>query len=221
MPNDGFLHRYFLTNAHKRLYKWIHYLDIYEHHFHRYRGRAPVMLEIGVAGDGSLAMWKEYFGKGSRIIGLDTNPDCMAHQADGIDIFIGNQADPAILAEILARFPLIDIVLDDGSHTMSDMRASFEFLYPKISPFGVYFVEDLHTCYWEEYGGGLKAPGTFIELAKDLMDVLNATHSRGTVPVTEVTASTFSISTYDSIIAFEKRPQVKRLAPITEKMKIA
>ena len=64
--SDGFLHKYFLNNAHKRLHKWVHYFDIYERHFERFRGKSPTMIEIGVQGGGSLAMWKEYFGPGSR-----------------------------------------------------------------------------------------------------------------------------------------------------------
>jgi len=35
--SDGFLHKYFLTNAHKRLHKWVHYFDIYERQFERFR----------------------------------------------------------------------------------------------------------------------------------------------------------------------------------------
>jgi hypothetical protein len=36
-------------------------------------------------------------------------------------------------------------------------------------------VEDLHAAYWEEYEGGYRKAGTFIELCKQLIDELNAT----------------------------------------------
>ena len=58
MARDGYLHKYYLNNACKRLHKWFHYFDIYERHFERFRGKNPTMLEIGVFGGGSLAMWK-------------------------------------------------------------------------------------------------------------------------------------------------------------------
>jgi hypothetical protein len=58
MNDTGFLHRYFLNNGYLRLHKWMHYFDIYEHHFARFRGKSPTVLEIGVKGGGSLAMWK-------------------------------------------------------------------------------------------------------------------------------------------------------------------
>jgi len=71
----GFLHRYFLENSSKLMHKWIHYFDIYERHFSRFRNAAPVILEIGVFGGGSLAMWKEYFGPSAQVLGLDINPE--------------------------------------------------------------------------------------------------------------------------------------------------
>src|SRR6266404_8311033 len=111
--NDGFLHKYFLNNSDKRLHKWIHYFDIYERHFARFRNKAPVMIEIGVFGGGSLAMWKEFFGSESRIIGIDINPLCKAYESDGIEIFIGSQADPALIDQIFQKYPQADIVLDD------------------------------------------------------------------------------------------------------------
>lgn len=38
---------------------------------------------------------------------------------------------------------------------MTDMVASFGYLRPRTVPDGVCCVEDLHTAYWNEYGGGL------------------------------------------------------------------
>jgi hypothetical protein len=214
--NDGFLHRYFLNNGGKRLHKWLHYFDIYERHFSRFRGTAPVMLEIGVFGGGSLAMWKDYFGPGTRIIGLDINPACKAHEAEDIEIFIGSQDDPAVLAAIFQKYPDIQIILDDGSHVMGHMIATMLYAYPRMNSHGVYLVEDTHTCYWEEYGGGLGRPGSFMEFVKGKLDEINAMHNRGAAPVTPFTVSTDSISCYDSIVVFERRPQGLRQAPITQ-----
>jgi len=215
MADDGFLHRYFLNNGGKRLHKWVHYFDIYERHLARFRGRAVTMLEIGVAGGGSLAMWRAYLGPEARIVGLDIDPACSAHATEGIEIVIGSQDDPRVLDRILAAHPAIDIVLDDGSHMMAHVAASFRHLYPRISADGLYIVEDLHTAYWEEYGGGLGREGTFVEIAKGLFDEMNAVHTRGALAPSAFTASTQSITVYDSVIAFEKRPQGHRQAPIT------
>lgn len=213
---DGFLHRYFLNNGGKRLHKWLHYFDVYERHLSRFRGRSPVMLEVGVFGGGSLAMWRDYLGPGAQIVGLDINPACKAHAGEGVDIFIGSQDDPALLAQILAKYPQIDIVLDDGSHVMQHMIATFQHLYPRVSANGVYLVEDTHTCYWDEYGGGLRRPGSFMEFVKDRLDEINAVHARGAIPVTGFTLATDAICCYDSVVVFERRRQGQRQAPITQ-----
>jgi hypothetical protein len=216
--DSSFLHRYFLNNSHKRLHKWIHYFDIYETHFARFRGKAPVMVEIGVMGGGSLKMWKEYFGEGSRIVGVDINPDCKAHESEGIEVFIGSQDDPALIDAIFAKYPHVDLVLDDGSHMMRHMIATFDLMYDRVQPKGVYMVEDTHTCYWSEYGGGLRREGSFMEFAKQKFDEINAVHSRGAVPVTSFTRSTACVACYDSVVVFERRPQGQRQAPITQAM---
>jgi len=108
----------------------VHYFDIYESHFERFRGKSPTILEIGVFGGGSLTMWKAYFGPGAKIVGVDINPACKIHEAEGNEIFIGSQDDPTLLNTILSKYPKIDIVLDDGSHKMQHMIATFEHMYP-------------------------------------------------------------------------------------------
>src|SRR4051794_1386446 len=145
--NDGFLHRYFLNNSAAPMLKWIHYFDIYERHFRRFRGRNPVMLEIGVGHGGSLAMWNEYFGSGCTIVGIDINPECKRHETLNTKIYIGSQDDPVVINAILDQHGTIDIVLDDGSHIMEHMVNTFNLLYRNLSPDGVYMVEDTHTCY--------------------------------------------------------------------------
>lgn len=212
------LHAYFLNNGSRRLHKWAHYFDIYEKHFARYRGTKPTVLEIGVHGGGSLEMWVSYFGEGARIIGLDIDQDCKKHEATGAKVYIGSQDDPEILRTIVEENGPLDIVIDDGSHRMEHLTASFRLLYPSVKPFGTYFVEDLHTCYWPGFGGGLKREGSFLEMCKDLIDELNAFHARGAVEITPFTRSTASISFYDSCCVFEKQPQGQRLSLVTQTM---
>ncbi|MGA3053458.1 MAG: hypothetical protein ABSD63_04565 [Candidatus Korobacteraceae bacterium] len=96
---------------------------------------------------------------------------------------------------------------------MSHVIASFQFLYPRVAKNGVYMVEDLHTAYWEEYEGGLRKPTTFIELSKNLLDELNADHSRGALAPTEFTRTTLSMHFYDSVTVFEKGVHTKKWAP--------
>jgi len=194
----------FLTNQGKAIHKWGHYFPIYERHFAPWRGRTLTFLEIGVAKGGSLGMWRRYFGPLARIVGADIDPKCAAHAGDGIDIRIGDQSDPAFLDDLVDEFGVPDVVLDDGGHRMEQIAASFEFLYPLMGKNGVYLVEDLHTAYWPKFGGGLAEPASFINIAKGLVDQLNAHHTQGGLAPNAFTRETFSIAFYDSVVVFEK-----------------
>jgi SAM-dependent methyltransferase len=198
----------FLANGGRQINKWLHYFDIYERHFARFRGQAPVMLEIGVLGGGSLQMWKEYFGPGAQIVGLDINPECADFAGEGVEVVIGSQDDASVLDALLERHAF-DIVLDDGSHMMKHMRTSFAHLYGRIAANGVYMLEDLHCCYFDGYDGGLKREGTFIEIVKERIDQLHAQYAKGLKP-DAFTRETGGIHIYDSIVAFERAPQGER-----------
>ena len=189
----------------KRLiHKWKHYFPIYERHFKEFVYKPVTFIEIGCGPGGSLQMWKQYFGPHARIIGIDINPQCKRFAEDQIEIHIGAQQDPDFLQRVIDQIGTPDIIVDDGSHIMSHILATFSFLYPKMLKNGVYLVEDLHTAYWDEYGGGLRKPTTFIEICKNLIDELNADHSRGTLPPTEFTRSTMAMHFYDSVVVFER-----------------
>jgi hypothetical protein len=194
----------FLTNQGRMIHKWKHYFPAYERHFGRFVNRPLKFLEIGCGEGGALQLWKRYFGPHAQIIGADLRPECTAFEEDQIEIRIGDQSDSRFLASLVEEFGQFDIILDDGSHVMAHVNASFQFLYPKMSDNGVYMVEDLHTAYWDKYGGGLRRTGSFIETCKDLLDELNAQWTGGALPPTDFTHHTISLHFYDSIAVFER-----------------
>jgi SAM-dependent methyltransferase len=194
----------FLNHQGRLIHKWKHYFPVYQAHFARYVNRPLTFIEIGCGEGGSLQMWKRYFGPHAQIIGIDIRPECAAFAEDQLAIRIGDQADPAFLQTVLDEFGTPDIVLDDGSHMMPHITASFAYLYPNVARDGVYLVEDLHTAYWEEFGGGLRREGSFIELCKHLIDELNAEWSRGALAPTAFMRTTQSMHFYDSIVVFER-----------------
>lgn len=203
----------FLTNQGRVIHKWTHYFPIYETHFARYINRPATFLEIGCGQGGSLQLWKRYLGPLAQIVGIDIKESCSAFEEDQIAVRIGDQKDPQFLSEVLEEFGTPDVVLDDGSHMMADVTESFRYLYPRTAPSGVYLVEDLHTAYWNEFGGGAGREGSFIELCKPLIDELNADHARNQVPVTDFTKSTLSMHFYDSVVVFERGRHLKKHAP--------
>jgi hypothetical protein len=203
----------FLNNDRRTIHKWKHYFPIYERHFKDFVYKPVTFIEIGCGQGGSLQMWKRYFGPHARIIGIDINPECKLFEEDQIDVRIGPQQDHQFLEGVVNEVGAPDIVLDDGSHVMSHIAASFRFLYPRMTKSGVYLVEDLHTAYWDEFEGGLRKSATFIELCKNLIDELNADHSRGVLQSTEFTKSTLSMHFYDSVAVFERGTHTKKWAP--------
>jgi cephalosporin hydroxylase len=158
-------------------------------------------------------MWRRYFGPLARIVGIDIDRKCKAHEESGVEVRIGDQSDPAFLKSLADEFGPFDVVLDDGSHQMAHIRATFDVLYPPMPKNGVYMVEDLHTAYWPDFGGGLEAPGSFINHAKTLIDRLNADHARGALAPDAFTRQTFSMCFYDSVIVFEKGEVRRKIAP--------
>jgi cephalosporin hydroxylase len=199
------LERYFRRNTKRQIHKWIHYFEIYDRHFARFRRKPIVVVEFGVFHGGSLQMWRDYFGRKARIYGIDINRRCAALAEENTTILIGDQADRDFLRSIVAETGPIDVVIEDGGHEMGQQIATFEEIYPHVKAGGVFLIEDVHTSYWEEYGGGYREPATFMEYAKGLTDRLNAWHSRDdALAVDEFTRTTKSVHFYDSIIVFEK-----------------
>lgn len=201
------LERHFERNAGRLIHKWKHYFEIYDRHFARYRGGDVRLLEIGVFQGGSLQMWKEYFGAGAHIWGIDINPACRSLEEERVHIRIGDQTDRAFLRSVADEIGRIDIVIDDGGHMMDQLVITFEELFARVDAHGVYLAEDLCTSYWKRYGGGLRRRGTFIEYSKRLVDQLHAWHSqqRG-FETDDFTRSAHSMHYYDGILVVEKRP---------------
>ncbi len=206
MANE--LQRYFENNTGSLMHKWMHYFDAYDRHFSRFRGTDVHILEIGVSHGGSLEMWKEYFGPKARIFGADINPQCKKLEAENVKIFIGDQGDRKFLRRLASEIPRIDILIDDGGHSMRQQIATFEELYKKVSEQGVYLCEDTHTSYWPAFRGGVRRRGTFMEYSKRLIDQLNAWHSeQRSFKVDSFTKSADSMHFYDSIVVIEKKPR--------------
>jgi hypothetical protein len=209
-------------------HKWIHYFEIYDRLFERFidgvalpdGSRRPLhFLEIGVSHGGSLELWRETFGPDAVIFGIDIDPNCANLDRDDLQVRIGSQADPDFLQSVVDEMGGVDVVLDDGSHVAMHQRVSFDTLFPLLSANGLYVVEDTHTAYFFDFGGGLRRRGTIVEVAKGMVDGLNKWYFRAPVGRRAKMAwrDIVSIQFFDSIIAFEKgprrRPEVRMTTP--------
>ena len=128
------------------------FLDIYERYFREMKDKSITLLEIGVLNGASLNVWKEYFNKDSKIVGLDIDPSKIKMSNDNIQIFIGSQNDIATINRIKENYPDgFDIIIDDGSHLNSLTIDSFNLLFDCVKSGGYYIIEDTHCTYGENW----------------------------------------------------------------------
>lgn len=205
------LGKLFFGHKGRTIWKWVHYLDIYDKHFSAYRKRPINFLEIGVFEGGSLEMWRKYFHIDATIYGIDIDPRCAHFVDEPNQVRIGSQDNASFLLSVAKEMGGLDIVLDDGSHVGKHQRTSFETLFPLLNEGGIYAIEDLHTSYWPGFfKGGYKRQGTGIDLVKGLIDDLHGWwHNRRGI------ADIGAIHVYDSIVFIEKR---KNTQPHTVKI---
>ena len=156
------------------------YTPHYQRHLEHLRDREFTLLEIGIGGydrdregGASLKMWSWFFPR-ARIIGLDIEDKSFVDD-DRIRSVVGSQADPDVLARIVAEEGAPLVVVDDGSHRPEHVRATFRTLFPLLSAGGFYAIEDTQTSYWPRWGGSTdrQDPLTTMALVKDLVDGLN------------------------------------------------
>lgn len=197
--------------------KWVHYFPVYTRHFEPFRGRAVKILEIGVYRGGSLDMWSWYFGPQVTIVGVDIDERAREASDPRHTIEIGDQTDVEFLRGVNERHGPFDLIIDDGGHEMAQQIVTAETLFPLLADGGVLLVEDCHTSYWPDWGGGRGRPGTFIEWAKERVDDINGYHQPAPVDrlwTDHLDAAHF----YDSIVVFDKR---SRYAPFAEQVGLA
>jgi hypothetical protein len=148
-------------------------------------------------------MWRYYFPE-ATIVGIDINPLCKEHEQEGINVRIGDQTDEKFLQSLIDEFGTFDLIIDDGSHHVAHVNKTFQFLFPKLADEGIYFIEDTHAAYWDSHGGSIKEPESINNVAKEMIDSINADHARGQKEPDYFTKNVKCMSVYDSIIVFDK-----------------
>lgn len=141
----------------------------YEQYFELLKELPLKILEIGVQSGASLRMWKQYFSN-AEICGLDYF-DVVPMEEERIKIVQGQQNDVKVLEKALLNGPF-DIIIDDGSHQNPDIMASFEYLFPRMKPGGVYVIEDTTCTYWGDTHN--VGPNTTMAKMKQLVDDVNS-----------------------------------------------
>lgn len=198
-PTDNPLRAYF--EAHREghgIWKWLHYFEIYDRHLRRFVDQQAHVVEVGIYSGGSLDMWKQYFGAGSHLYGVDIEPACKAYEGPQTRVFVGDQADRGFWQQFRREVPTVDVFIDDGGHFPEQQIVTLEEMLPHLRPGGVYICEDIH--------GVLNG---FSAFAHGLADNLNAAsepapgHELGFKP-TPFQRATLSFHFYPFVCVIEK-----------------
>lgn len=182
--------------------KWPHYFRIYDRYLARYRDTPARVLEVGVYRGGGLDLLRDYLGPEPRLVGIDVDPVAVEVASTRHTVELGDQTDAEFLARVVAQHGPFDVVIDDGGHTMEQQLTTARALLPQMPADSVYIVEDTHTSYWPEYGGGRCAPGTFLEWVKDLVDEVNAYHWSADA-VDSFGVSIDAVHVHDSVVVLD------------------
>ena len=120
------------------------YMDFYEQFFAPIKNDVKKVIEIGVYVGSSIQTWLEYFPN-ATIYGIDCDPRPEVLQHERF-VFITKDA---LKEDVYSMFSDddIDIVIDDGSHYMSQQQDALKYYWTKIKPNGYFVMEDLHTSF--------------------------------------------------------------------------
>lgn len=199
------------------------YTEVYSQYFAELRNKPITFLEIGIYKGHSVMLWEKYFPH-AELHFIDISDTLIEYYTPRAQYHFIDQADiPALqkfAKDIKGGF---DIIIDDGGHLMSQQINSFKALFPYLKSGGLYIVEDLHTSYWQHFGGQgdtihpQAGPGTAIEFLTRLVDDLNYTGAATTCADWKKTPSDmmsqlndfqkniYSIQFYKSLCIIKKR----------------
>ena len=147
------------------------YFEVYDKIFERFRDKKITFVEVGVLNGGSLEVWKKYFHKDSRIIGIDLNPECKKFEEKGVEIFIGDQSSEIFWDNFFKKVGKVDVLLDDGGHTNLQQIVTIIKSIKNINDDGLIVTEDTHSSYMSKFGNPSRY--SFINFAKKLIDDIN------------------------------------------------
>ena len=113
------------------------------------------ILEIGSYAGASAASFVKYF-ENSTVYCFDVNISKFNYQSKNIQVYGLDINNKTKLDKTLKKINLesnsnfFDIIIDDGSHYLSDILVGLKFLFKKVKQGGFYIIEDFkHPNYYE------------------------------------------------------------------------
>jgi hypothetical protein len=195
--------------------KWSNYFEIYENLLKRFKNKKITLVEVGVGNGGSLFMWRNYFGKKAKIIGVELNPKAKELEKNGFKIFIGDQSTPSFWKSFYKKVGKIDILIDDGGHTNLQQITTLMESINYIKHDGIIVVEDTHTSFMKNKGFKNPSKFSFINFTSSIVETLHRRNPMIKKKLNSLSKLINSIEYFDSItvikIAKKKLSKSKNL----------
>ena len=157
-PLDFFFHRYGSDKANifKKTQEPGHgYAVYYENKLKKFKDKKINILEIGSFSGASAAAFSKYLPN-SKIYCFDVNISNFNYVSKNIYVYgldINNQKKvKKIVNKIFldTNINFFDLIIDDGSHNLSDILSGFKFFFKFLKNKGLYVIEDYkHPNYYE------------------------------------------------------------------------
>ena len=130
------------------------YTKFYTNHLDTLKNKKINILEIGSYSGASAAAFAKYF-KNANIFCLDVNISNFIYKSKqiyvhGVDIN-NKKKVKKILNKIfeINQFNFFDLIIDDGSHNLSDILFSLDFFFNYLKKEGIFIIEDFkHPNYY-------------------------------------------------------------------------
>ena len=131
------------------------YSKFYEKKLDRFKNKKINILEIGSFAGASAAAFAKYFPD-SNVFCFDINISNFKFRSKNIQVFGIDINNKKIVAQTLKfifekyQFSNFDLIIDDGSHNLSDILAGLKLFYKFLKMKGIYIIEDFkHPNYYK------------------------------------------------------------------------
>src|SRR5262249_39559248 len=139
-------------------------------------------------------IWSRYFPRAETFVGCDIDPLCgkLLYDDERIHVVVGDATLAPVADRVTSICSQYDLIIDDGSHTASDIVGALVRFLPALKPGGTFVVEDTHCMYYDSHQGGLLKPTTAHEFFKLFVDLVNYEHWQKDHPIPPLFQQFFS-----------------------------
>lgn len=147
------------------------YSEIYEKYFLLKKNDHLNILEIGsFYGNAAAALY--YYFKNSKIYSADIFPDLFRYSSERVENFyVDSSSENSLKNKLISKNIFYDIIIEDASHSFKDQIISLFMLFKKVSPKGLFIIEELD---FPEKRKDMNLKNEYPSLKQILIDIKNS-----------------------------------------------